>query len=118
MSGLPVVEDVSLSVAPGETLGLVGESGSGKTTIARCVAGLHVPASGRILLDGVPLAPRAQDRPREARRRRRIVASIADRVLVLDRGRVCEEGPTEQVFVSPRHSRSRELLEAAPRRVA
>lgn len=40
-----VLHGVSLSVAPGETLGLVGESGSGKTTIGRAVLGL-VPASG------------------------------------------------------------------------
>jgi ABC-type dipeptide/oligopeptide/nickel transport system ATPase component len=44
-----------------------------------------------------------------------VVASIADRVLVLDRGRICEEGPIEQVFRSPTHPRSRELLDAAPR---
>ena len=39
------VLDVSLSVAPGETVGLVGESGSGKTTLGRCVLNL-VPAQG------------------------------------------------------------------------
>jgi peptide/nickel transport system ATP-binding protein len=44
-----------------------------------------------------------------------VVASIADRVIVLDRGRICEEGPIERVFHSPSHPRSRELLEAAPR---
>jgi len=44
-----------------------------------------------------------------------VVASIADRVIVLDRGRICEEGPVERVFRSPSHPRSRELLEAAPR---
>jgi peptide/nickel transport system ATP-binding protein len=44
-----------------------------------------------------------------------VVASIADRVLVLDRGRICEEGPVDRVFHSPTHPRSRELLEAAPR---
>jgi peptide/nickel transport system ATP-binding protein len=44
-----------------------------------------------------------------------VVASIADRVLVLDRGRICEEGPIDRVFHSPAHPRSRELLEAAPR---
>jgi peptide/nickel transport system ATP-binding protein len=44
-----------------------------------------------------------------------VVASIADRVLVLDRGHICEEGPIDQVFHAPTHPRSRELLEAAPR---
>jgi peptide/nickel transport system ATP-binding protein len=52
---------------------LVGESGSGKTTIARCVAGLHAPAQGQILLDGSALAPLAGSRTREARRRIQIV---------------------------------------------
>ena len=65
--------DVSFAVAVGECLALVGESGSGKTTIARCVAGLHPPAEGRVLLDGVALAARAARRPREARRRIQIV---------------------------------------------
>jgi peptide/nickel transport system ATP-binding protein len=71
----PVVaaRDVSFAVGAGECLALVGESGSGKTTIARCVAGLHAPAAGRVLLDGAPLAPRAADRPRDARRRIQIV---------------------------------------------
>jgi peptide/nickel transport system ATP-binding protein len=67
------VDRVSFSLARGECLALVGESGSGKTTIARCIAGLHVPASGRITLDGRVLPARAKDRPREARRRIQIV---------------------------------------------
>lgn len=48
----PAVEDVSFSIARGETLGLVGESGSGKTTIGRAILGLIPVASGRILFDG------------------------------------------------------------------
>jgi peptide/nickel transport system ATP-binding protein len=66
-------EDVSFTVAAGECVALVGESGSGKTTIARCVAGLHRPAAGRLLLSGTPLGPHASDRDREARRRIQIV---------------------------------------------
>jgi peptide/nickel transport system ATP-binding protein len=65
--------DVSFAISPGECLALVGESGSGKTTIARCIAGLHAPTRGRILLDGTSLAPLAGRRPREARRRIQIV---------------------------------------------
>jgi peptide/nickel transport system ATP-binding protein len=67
------VSDVSFSVAAGECLAVVGESGSGKTTLARCLVGLHRPAAGRVLLEGAPLAPRAADRSREARRRIQIV---------------------------------------------
>jgi peptide/nickel transport system ATP-binding protein len=65
--------DVSFAVSVGECLALVGESGSGKTTIARCVAGLHAPDSGAIVLAGTELAPLAADRTREARRRIQIV---------------------------------------------
>ena len=43
------VEDLSLTVAPGEALGLVGESGCGKSTVARCVVGLIRPTGGRII---------------------------------------------------------------------
>jgi peptide/nickel transport system ATP-binding protein len=66
-------DDVSFSLAGGECVALVGESGSGKTTIARCVAGLHPPAAGWILLGGVELAGKARKREREQRRRIQIV---------------------------------------------
>jgi oligopeptide/dipeptide ABC transporter ATP-binding protein len=46
------VDDVSLSIPRGKTLGLVGETGSGKSTLARCVAGLIPITSGRVIFDG------------------------------------------------------------------
>ena len=46
------VDDVSLVVPRGKTLGLVGETGSGKSTLARCVAGLIPVTSGRVIFDG------------------------------------------------------------------
>jgi ABC-type uncharacterized transport system YnjBCD ATPase subunit len=62
--------DVSLSVAPGETVGVVGESGSGKSTLARCMALLELPDAGRVMFAGEDLMalPRAGLR----RRRRQI----------------------------------------------
>ncbi|GLR53453.1 ABC transporter ATP-binding protein [Shinella yambaruensis] len=46
------LEDVSLTVAPGESFGLVGESGSGKSTLLRAVAGLAPVSAGTIVVDG------------------------------------------------------------------
>jgi peptide/nickel transport system ATP-binding protein len=67
------VHEVSFALARGECVALVGESGCGKTTIARAVAGLHSPSGGRLLLDGVPLAAKVRDRPRDARRKLQLV---------------------------------------------
>jgi ABC-type oligopeptide transport system ATPase subunit len=52
----PVVDDVSLVIEAGETLGLVGESGSGKTTLARMILGLVTPSRGSIRVNGIDLA--------------------------------------------------------------
>jgi peptide/nickel transport system ATP-binding protein len=69
----PAVQGVSFTIAPAECVALVGESGSGKTTVGRCIAGLHPPASGRIVFDGAELAGAARARPLEPRRRIQIV---------------------------------------------
>jgi ATP-binding cassette, subfamily B, bacterial HlyB/CyaB len=55
-SGPEVLSDVSLSVEPGEVIGIVGSSGSGKSTFAKLVQRLHVPVRGRVMVDGVDLA--------------------------------------------------------------
>lgn len=50
------VDDVSFTIAPGETLGLVGESGCGKTTTSKMILRLDKPTEGAVIFDGKPLA--------------------------------------------------------------
>jgi osmoprotectant transport system ATP-binding protein len=54
--GRVLVEDVSFSVAAGETLVLLGRSGSGKTTTLKLINRLLEPSGGEIVLDGRPAA--------------------------------------------------------------
>ncbi|MGB6542165.1 MAG: ABC transporter ATP-binding protein [Xanthobacteraceae bacterium] len=55
--GFAAVDHLSLDVYEGEFFALLGPSGCGKTTLLRMIAGFERPATGRILLDGVDLAP-------------------------------------------------------------
>ncbi|MDI6407705.1 ABC transporter ATP-binding protein [Streptomyces albus] len=51
-AGRTLLDGVTLTARPGETVGVVGPNGSGKTTLLRCVYGTLRPTGGRILLDG------------------------------------------------------------------
>ena len=64
-AGAPVLDDLRLSVAPGEVVALLGANGAGKTTLLRAVSGLTPPRAGRVLLDGADLtALSVEDRAR------------------------------------------------------
>ncbi len=61
--------NVSFEVFEGETFGLVGESGSGKSTIARVIAGLYAPNSGKVTFEGVDLTGLKSEKERRPMRR-------------------------------------------------
>ena len=62
------VDDVSFTIAPGETLGLVGESGCGKTTLGRAIVRLIKPSAGSIRLEGEDIARLSAAQMRARRR--------------------------------------------------
>ena len=79
---LRAVDNVSLDLAAGETLGLVGESGSGKTTLAKLMLGLLAPDEGSVLeLDGTPLPSRVTSRNDEQVKSLQIVFQNPDSAL-------------------------------------
>ncbi|MEU1183711.1 ATP-binding cassette domain-containing protein [Streptomyces sp. NPDC005820] len=63
----PVIRGASLTVEPGEAVGLLGPSGCGKSTLARVAALLHRPDSGTVHLDGTPVRHWRHRAPREQR---------------------------------------------------
>jgi peptide/nickel transport system ATP-binding protein len=67
------VDDVSLDIHQGETLGLVGESGSGKSTLGRLILRLIEPTSGAILFDGIDLLQANGSELRRLRRDMQII---------------------------------------------
>lgn len=77
----PVLDQVSLAVAKGETLALVGESGSGKSTLLRIAAGLIPQAAGALAYDGQQIAQDAARRSLEERRQVQIIFQNPDRSL-------------------------------------
>lgn len=52
----PVLNNLHLTIQPGDMLGVVGRNGCGKTTLLKMLQGLYTPSEGRILLDGIDLA--------------------------------------------------------------
>ena len=66
---LTILQDVSFEVAAGEAVAILGASGSGKTTLLGLLAGLDVPTSGSVLIDGADLSTLDEDGRASLRRR-------------------------------------------------
>jgi oligopeptide/dipeptide ABC transporter ATP-binding protein len=117
------VDDVSLAIPRGKTLGLVGETGSGKSTLARCVAGLIPVTSGKVTFNGRDITNLSRRAMRPVRReiqmifqdpysslnpRRRVGAIIGDPFVIhktatgAERKRQVQE-LMERVGLNPEH---------------
>ena len=72
-TALRAVDDISLSLAPGRTLGIVGESGCGKSTTGRIALGLERPDTGTVHVDGTPMPAPGSPAWRALRRRLQLV---------------------------------------------
>jgi ABC-type oligopeptide transport system ATPase subunit len=105
------VDDVSLDIHAGETLGLVGESGSGKSTLGRLILRLIDPTSGSIKIEGRDLLASSREELRHLRRDMQII--FQDPFASLDpRFRV------EQIIAEPLIIHGRASSEGAPRLAA
>ncbi len=120
------VDDVSLDIHEGETLGLVGESGSGKSTLGRLILRLIEPTSGAVVFDGVDLLTASALELRRLRRHMQIifqdpfgsldpryrVEDVVAEPLILHRELANERVVGERLNRDGRRQRVRELLRA------
>jgi branched-chain amino acid transport system ATP-binding protein len=60
--GLTAVNDLSLSMEPGELVGLIGPNGAGKTTVFNVISGVYTPTKGKVIFDGADITGKKPDR--------------------------------------------------------
>jgi peptide/nickel transport system ATP-binding protein len=70
---IKAVDDVSLTIQRGETLGLVGESGCGKSTVGRTILRLYEPTAGKVVFDGRDITNLSENELRPLRRRMQMI---------------------------------------------
>lgn len=67
-ASVTALDGIDLSAPKGSVTGIIGRSGAGKSTLIRLVNGLEKPSSGRVLVDGIDVAPLSETRLRAIRR--------------------------------------------------
>jgi peptide/nickel transport system ATP-binding protein len=70
---LRILNNVSLSISKGETVGIVGESGSGKTSLGRTLLRLYEPSEGDLIFDGQTITHKPQAELKPLRRRMQMI---------------------------------------------
>jgi ABC-type oligopeptide transport system ATPase subunit len=110
-SEIRAVDDVSLSIEQGETLGLVGESGSGKSTLGRMLVRLIEPDSGSVSVDGKDLLQARSNDLRQLRRNIQII--FQDPFGSLDPRMTVEQIVCEPLVVHGEGSRKARLARSA-----
>jgi ABC-type oligopeptide transport system ATPase subunit len=115
------VDNVSLNIEAGETLGLVGESGSGKSTLGRLILRLVEPTSGSILFEGRNLLAASRREMRVLRRDMQIIfqdplGSLDPRMpveeIVAEPLLIHADGSGDRMSRAARHTKVSELLKA------
>lgn len=117
--GLLALDGVSLSVRPGEVVGLIGPNGSGKTTLVNVITGLHRPDAGRIVFHGHEITRRLSHRIARAGIARTFQeAALVDTLTALDNvALACPKGRTARAEAAGL-LRTVGAADAAPRRCA
>lgn len=93
------LHDVSLSIAPGETVGVIGETGSGKSTLARTVLGLVRASAGSVVIDGEEVGAYGPRQWRALRRRGVVQYVFQDPLRSLDPDLTIEDSLAEPLLV-------------------